>query len=204
MSCVEVAVYAYDKASQGKVMIPAQPAKIDVKNTHFLKKMSITPGPMITPGDLETDPNFEMVLEWKDYRLLRDSRQKDALLSEMIRWISELNYDFHDSIASFGAKNIIYPARRTPLWPLVQKMTGAPNIDREIPRKTLGLMKVLSEAGDVLLKELRDKEAAYFQAHQRPMTNQQLRATLEQFRLADLETYQKTGKAPLHSLLRAR
>lgn len=202
MSCVEVGVFAYDKASEGKVHIPAQPAHLNVHNQNFLSQMNIPSGEMITPDDLETDPNFEMVLDWKDYRLIRDSRQKDALLAEMIRWISELQYSFHDSFKSFGAKNLAFPVRRTPFWPSFQKLTKSPNFDLEIPRKTLGMLSVLGTVGDTLLNELRTKDVAYFAKYQRPMTNQQLREALEEFRQQDLAMYQQHGKSAIHSLFR--
>lgn len=201
MSCVELAVYAYDKASQGQVKIPVYPALLNLNNQDFLSKMNLKQGSIITPDDLETDPNFELVLDWKDYRLVRDSRHKDAILSELMRWMSELHYNFHDTLKSKAAKYIVQPSRRTPLWPLVRFVTGAPNIDKEIPAKTLGVMTVLNGVAEDLLGELRKQDETYMQKHHRPMTNQQLRETLEKIRLADAEKAASGEKSLIHRAL---
>lgn len=202
MSCVEVAIYAYDKATDGKLKLPIFPAELNLKNDDFLEKMSLKRGTLITPDDLETDPHFDLVLDWKDYRLVRDSRHKDAILSEMMRWLDELQYNFHDTPKSWIAKNVVQPSRKTPLWPLVQKILGAPNIDKEIPRRTLGVMTVLNDIGNTLLAEVKKQDEAYIQSHQRPMTNQQLRAVLEDLRKQDLAKYMSGEKSLIHKALR--
>lgn len=194
LSCVELSIYAYDKASQGALKLPLYPAQLTLNNRDFLDKMGLKKGPLITPDDLETDPNFELVLDWKDYRLVRDSRHRDAILSEMMRWMNDLKYKFHWTMKSVVAENLIYPSRPTPLWPLVQKLTGSPDIDKEIPRETLGVMTVLNQTGDLLLAELRKQDDAYLFRYHRPMTNKQLRDVLENIRRTDIKT--------IHSLFR--
>lgn len=201
MSCVELGVYAYDKASDGQLKIPAYPALLNLNNADFLSKMSLKPGSIITPDDLETDPNFDLVLDWRDVRLVRDSRHKDAILSEMMRWLGELHYNFHDTPKSLMVKYFIQPSRQTPLWPLVQKLTGAPDIDKQIPKKTLAVMTVLNTVAENLLEELRKQDADYVQKHQRPMTNVQLREALEKIRVADLKLYTAGGKSLFHKAL---
>lgn len=201
MSCVELAVYAYDKGSQGQVKIPTYPANLTLNNADFLAKMGLKKGQIITPDDLEADPNFELVLDWKDYRLVRDSRHKDAILSELMRWMSDLRYNFHETLSSRAAKYIVQPSRKTPLWPLVRFMTGAPNIDKEIPAKTLGVMTVLNGVAEDLLAEIRKEDSSYFQKHQRPMTNQQLRETLEKIRREDAQKYAAGEKSLIHKAL---
>jgi hypothetical protein len=202
MSCVEVAVYSYDKGSNGVEKIPAYPAQLNLKNDKFLTSMALKRGSLITPDDLETDPRFDLVLDWKDYRLVRDSRHKDAILSEMMRWLGELNYNFHDGPKSLIAKYLVQPSRRSPLWPLVQKITKAPNIDKEIPKQTLGVMTVLSDVSNTLLAELRKIDAAYVLRHKRPMTNQQLREALDKFRREDLANYKNLlKKSQIHRAL---
>lgn len=201
MSCVELAVYSFDKGSQGRVKIPTYPANLTLNNPDFLTKMGLQKGQIITPDDLEADPNFELVLDWKDYRLVRDSRHKDAILSELMRWMSDLKYNFHETLSSRAAKYVVQPSRKTPLWPLVRLVTGAPNIDKEIPAKTLGVMTVLNGVAEDLLEEVRKADESYFQKHQRPMTNPQLRETLEKIRREDAQKYAAGEKSLIHKAL---
>jgi len=202
MSCVEVAVYAYNQASQGQVKIPVYPALLNLNNDDFLQKMSLKRGNLITPDDLETDPNFDLVLDWRDYRLVRDSRHKDAILSELMRWMSDLHYNFHLTPKSWAAKYIVKPSRSLgPLWPLVQKLTGAPDIDKQIPGKTLAVMTALNDVAGDLLEEIRKQDEAYIQKHQRSMTNLQLREALEKIRVADQKNYAAGAKSLIHKVL---
>lgn len=189
LSCVEVARAAYDRASKGTVMVPVQPAQLQSKNADFLDKLNLKNGDLITPDDLEIDPNFELVLDWRDYRLIRDSRHKDAILSEIVRWTNELGYKFHDSPKSFIAENIIYPIRTTHLWPLVQKLTGSPNFDPMIPKKTLGFSLVMNQVSQALQQHLDQLDLAYVAKYKRPMTNAQLREAVNKLREQDEKTY---------------
>jgi hypothetical protein len=192
LSCVELSIYSYDKASQGTLKLPLYPAQLNLDNRDFLHKMGLKKGTLVTPDDLETDPNFDMVLDWKDYRLIRDSRHRDAILSEMMRWMNDLKYTFHNTFDSVVAEYVVHPTRPTPLWPLVQKLTGAPDIDKEIPEQTLGVMTVLNQVGNALLVELRKRDEAYVFRYHRPMTNKQLRDALEGMRRADLKSIHNT------------
>ncbi|MDG0816653.1 hypothetical protein [Bdellovibrio svalbardensis] len=202
MSCVEVARSAYDKASNGAVLTPAQPANLKMNSKDFLDKLNLKNGSLITPDDLEVDPRFELVLDWRDYRLLRDSRHKDAILSEMVRWMDEMGYKFHDTPKSFIAKNIILPTRTTRLWPLVKKLTGSPDLDPALPKKTLGVMLVLNQVGQSLLERLDKQDLAYIAKFKRPMTNGQLRAAVNQLRELDLKEYKESNPSFLHFALR--
>lgn len=202
MSCVEVTVYAYDKASKGALKLPIFPAMLNLNNADFLQKMNLKRGALITPDDLESDPHFDLILDWRDYRLVRDSRRKDAVLSELMRWLGDLKYKFHDTPKSLVAKYVVHPARPTPFWPLVRGLTGAPNFDKELPKKTFGLLTVLDSISNQLLEELQKQDAAYILRHQRPMTNQQLRQALEKFRQEDWQKYYRGEKSVIHEALR--
>jgi hypothetical protein len=202
MSCVEVPVAAFAKASENRITLPTQASQVVLKNPEFLRRLGLRPGKIITPDDLEIDPNFEMILDWKDLRLLRDSRHKDAILSEIVRWLSERHYEFHDNLKSYLAMYVIKPARSTVLWPVIKKWTKAPTIDREVPRQTLGLMILVDQVGQILLQELRRRDQAFFVQHGRPMTNAQLRQALEDFRTRDAEKFTRGETSEFHQLFR--
>lgn len=202
MSCVAVAVYSFDKASQGQTMIPMYPAQLNFHNADFLSKMHLHNGEMITPDDLEVDPRFDLILDWRDYRLTRDSREKDAVLAGMVHWINDLGYKFHSTGKSLFVTDVLRPARETFAWPLLKAITKAPDIDPRLPKDTLGLMTELNDVATNVGKELRDQDEGYFAAHQRPMTRPQLDAVVEKMRLADLQEYRQRGASSIHSVLR--
>lgn len=203
MSCAEIATASYRWASHGKLVLPTYPAQITMKNDAFLKQLSLKRGPIFTPGDLEIDPQFEMILDWRDPRLIRDSRYKDAILSEMMRWIGDLSYQFHETTKSVVAKYLIFPSRKTPVWGLVRQATGAPNLDKEIPKPILGLMTVLAQIGDALLEKVENEDKNHIAAKGRPMTNEQLRVYLESVRVQDLKEFENRRPSLIHYALRA-
>ena len=87
LSCEEVAYDSFKEVSNGKVLLPEVMSKITMNDESFLKRIGIKKGIMMVPTDMETDSRFDIVLDWTDYRLSRDSWRKDVVLGELFRWI---------------------------------------------------------------------------------------------------------------------
>lgn len=200
MSCVEVVTSAYGQASGGQMSFPLYPGKLSVKDKTITGLLGLKGQELISPVDLETDPRFELVADWIDNRIVRDSRHKDAILSEMLRWIDQMGYEFNNTAMSVFVKYLLQPARTTRLWPMLEKLTGA-SINAAMPRSTLGVVVVLNQVGKELLKEVRRLDAAYIAQHGRPMTSAQLRQALEKFRAEDLRRYNDNEYSAIHSMM---
>lgn len=190
MSCAEVSQVAFELASDGKFKIPYYPNEIAGADS-LIKRLKIAKGPTYEPGDMEIDPRFELMGEFQDLRITRDSRQKDAIMSAIFNWMDEHHYELHDSGKSRMAGGVIYTVRRTFLWPLVKKMLKLDEFSKEIPRNMLSTVTLINQLGEVLQKELHAKDLAYEKEHGRPMTIMDFYQTLEEFRKNDLELYQK-------------
>lgn len=201
LSCVEVVTSSYAKASAGQVQLPLYPGKISVHSSEFLTKLSLKAGEIISPADLETDPRFELISDWRDNRLVRDSRHKDAILSEMLRWVDVFHYRFRNTSQSVIAKYILQPARNTSLWPLLHKLTGA-SINSEMPKQMLGVAVVMKQVGEKLLVEVRRMDAQHIALYGRPMTSTELREALEKLRFEDLRRYYDSEGSMIHSMFR--
>jgi len=199
LSCVEVVTSAYAKASHGQMRLPLYTSQVAVKDKNFLANLGLQSGPLVAPADLETDPNFELILDWRDNRIIRDSRHKDAILYQTLRWMETLHYQFHDNSRAMIAKYVLQPARDTVLWPLLHKLTGA-NVNSAMPKQTLGLASLMKDVGQVLLTELRERDRIYSAQYNRPMTNEQLRATLEAIRQKDLARYNRGEDSLFHKI----
>jgi hypothetical protein len=203
MSCLEVAMQAYGQASGGTVNTPMYPATLTLDNAKFLSQMGLKPGLQPTPDDMETDPRFDLVLDWRDYRLIRDSRHKDAVLAGLMHWLGDLHYNFQGNFKSWFAKHIVQPSRQhRALWPLVRKLPGVPNIDKQIPAKTLGVMSQLNGVAEIVLEKLRYADVKFIAATGRPMTNEQLADAIEEIRRQDLEAYESRQPKSFHNVMR--
>jgi hypothetical protein len=204
MSCAEVAQVAYEDASGGAVELPFYPTKL-TSDERLLGRFGMSQGETFTPGDLEVDPRFEMVLEWRDLSLTRDSRQKDAILTSLLNWANQNGYVLHDSDKSWLTGHVIYHVRRGFLWPLVKKILKIDDFSKEIPRKTLQTMELMNELGEDLLVELQKRDAAFEARTGWPMTYKDMYDSLEDLRREDAATYadRKTRKKALfHALFR--
>lgn len=198
MSCAEVSQVAFELATDGKMRIPYYPNEV-VGAQSLLEHIGLSPGETFEPGDMEIDPRFELMGEFQDLRLTRDSRQKDAIMTMMFKWMDEKNYVLKDNLKSKMAGGIIYDARRSAFWPLVKMAMGLEDFSKEIPRKMLRTVTLLKDIGGVLLKEVKEKDQAFEKEHGMPMNYMELYKTLENFRKRDFDLYtnKKTKKKSL-------
>ena len=132
VSCAEVALWAYQEASDGKVMLPYYPTVLST-NPDFLKRIGMSPGTTFTPGDLEVDPRFDMVMEWRDLRFTRDSRVKDSIMTSMLNWVDQDEYQLHDTWTSRLAGDFVWPIRKTFFGPWCRRLSRS-RISRRIFR----------------------------------------------------------------------
>ena len=94
--CSEVAKYAYDKASDGKLLLPKYRSGITkFKNSDYPESLGVTSKTLFAPYDIEADPRFDFIAEYKYYPLLRQVRMQDAVLQSVYDWMIEKNYTFH-------------------------------------------------------------------------------------------------------------
>jgi hypothetical protein len=178
MSCVEVPTYAYKTASNEKVQIPLYPAHLNLHNSDFLNKMLLKNGPIITPDDIETDPRFELIKDWKDDRLIRDSRQKDAVLAYLVSKLDKENFQFPTTLKSQFVVHILLPLRQTFFWQYLIKIPKMPEIDKHIPPSTLAVMTSLDQTAQSYLEKLKKLDDGFQQLHGRVMTNEELAVAL--------------------------
>jgi hypothetical protein len=206
MSCAEVAQTAYEEASNGAVHIPMYENEIKGAES-LLKHIGLPSGKTFEPGDMEIDPRFELMGEFKDLRLTRDSRHKDVILSKIFEWMDTRGYQLHDSMTSKLAGGLIWKLRRTFLWPLVKKILKKDFSD-EVPAKMLRTVTLLEQIGTEMLKEIRQKDLEFQKRTGWPMTYQELYQVMEDFRTKDEALY-NSGKrkvrkqAKFHKYFRA-
>lgn len=201
LSCVEVAKAAYDLGSDGAMQVPEHPAQLDLNNVSFLQRMNFKNGPMITPGDLEFDSHFEMILDWRDYRLTRNSRYKDIVMSEIVYLMNAEKYIFISSGVSKIASTVVLPSRTTIWWPIVSLITGVKDINPLTPASTVDTMAVMDQVATMMLNDLQKVDERYQQRFQRPMTNAQLRTAMKIIEKRDKSFYEQ-GKNSFHQFFR--
>lgn len=198
MTCSAVTYWGLRKASNDKLVIPEERSTISPKLHQIFEQTGIKEGPMLTASDIELDTRFDLVLEFRDPRLIQDSRIREIVAQTIFDWMKNKNYRLRATVATLAIDAIIYPLRPTPLWPFVQKVTGTPNFPLNTPKGFLKTLKQLNDIADVLYKRLHDTYEKQRAETGWGMTQQQMVSTLEGYRREDLKACNSRGGGFAH------
>jgi len=94
--CSEVVREGYEVASQGSLMVPYFPSHLSMKNRDIITRMGIKTSRSFIPADIETDPRFTLVAEWRNFPKIPTVWRKDSILTSILKW-SEKGYVFDPS-----------------------------------------------------------------------------------------------------------
>ncbi len=93
--CSEVVRQGYEFASAGTFLVPAFPSSFSMKNRDLLERLGITVQESFLPEDIEMDPRFDLIAEWRDFSKIGDAIRKDAIMDAIYHWMEEGGYRFH-------------------------------------------------------------------------------------------------------------
>jgi hypothetical protein len=189
LSCAEVGRWGYEVASGGKFVLPYFPSNIDEAES-FLHPLKLKNGVTFAPSDLELDPRFSIMGEWNDLRVLQNGYLKDALMSKVLDWMKERNYQLRSTNKSWTAGHLLLPLRRSFLWKPLKKMFKLPDIPKDTPRKSLEMLVKIKTMGDALIPVLEDYA---FSQSEFPYKNE-LRGYLEYLLQKDLDAMDQGAK----------
>lgn len=183
LSCEEVAYDAFKTMSGGSFIIPEMMSEINLKDQSFLDRIGIKRGDMMVPSDMETDSRFDIILDWTDYRVMRDSWRKDAVLSEVFRWSDDYKYQIKENLKSIAAR-VVWSTRPIPgLWNMMAKVSGLPvDFTKDVPSKTIATMASLKSIGQVLLDEVTARDNDFYSKNKIYMDLSELKSSLNAFR----------------------
>jgi hypothetical protein len=154
-------------------------------------KENVTQTDVFAPGDIQFDPNFELVAEWRNPKKLEESRYKDFILTKIFERMDKKGYEFDGSLKMDVQTKALWLLRRTPI---VRKF-----LEKKFPLNMnptqLEVFMMLDKIGDALYKEIELKSIDY----DHPMTPKEIYKVIDDFMDKDLEVYKKfkkTGESP--------
>lgn len=182
LSCEEIAYDAFKEISQGKIILPENKSLVDLKDTEFLKKIGVKAGPLMLPADLEIDSRFDIVLDWTDYKIIRDSIRKDAIMGVMFQWMNERHYRIHQSFRSIAAR-VVWSTRFIPgLWNLMSSLSGIPtDFQKDVPPAAISTLEGLKSIAGVMLEFTTLADEEFHRQNNRWMTSAELRQTIDTY-----------------------
>ncbi|MBX2987304.1 MAG: hypothetical protein KF802_05340 [Bdellovibrionaceae bacterium] len=124
-----------------------------LRSNPFTRRMGLAADRTFAPADIEIDPNFELVAEWRDVRKLATVARKEAALSAMYRWMDQRAYRFHTMAPDWLAAWIGWSARQAGLG--FQSL-----MPKNMKRDTIAIVFSLERVGLALEKRLISVEKA--------------------------------------------
>lgn len=182
--CSEIIYEGFKKASDGKLDIPDHKTQFNPDLLPFLKLLGIKVTEQnvdtfktFAPGDIQFDSQFEVVAEFRNPAKLRDSREKDAILTKIFEWMAESDYSFRPPLGIRTKTMVSWLLRRTPI---AQRF-----LDEKFPlnmsRDQLKLFLVLDDVGKVLQNHIHELQSKL----DLPLTPQEIYSHLEDYRRED-------------------
>jgi hypothetical protein len=188
--CTETASYAFEMAARqlGRpAALPAFPTMITMKDPYILNAFDIRDRQTFAPSDIEVDPRFEMLAEWRDLGRARLMHHQQAALEMQFKWLDDLNYSYRTDLGTALESSLLYSMRRLPLFSgLVDEM-----IPPDLTRKALQAVVNVYVTSDLILDKLIARDRALEKTSRATlMTSKEILRNLETIRRADLRSYQ--------------
>ncbi len=196
--CSEIVEYGYELAARElgrEFKIPKFPTTFSMKNRTFLEGIGVKSKETFAPADIEVDPRFKLISEWRDFDRIRLTHYHDAVLTAMFAWMEDYNYVLKTDPITFVAKNVLWQARRWPLFSELLKERFPENMSKD----ALGTMMLLDDVAGELYSVVEEADKDYRERTGLAMTAKQLRDALDDFRKRDFEVYKYYETHPRQS-----
>jgi hypothetical protein len=141
---------------------------------------------VFAPGDVQFDPNFELVAEWRNPKRLEESRFKDFILTKLFEKMELENYQIDPSIKMDAEARTFWLLRRSPI---VKKFIEK-KFSLTMNTAQMELFMALDKIGDAFYKNLELRSIEF----DHPMTPKEIYAAIDDFIKKDREQYKKYKK----------
>jgi hypothetical protein len=181
--CSKLVRLAYELGSDGKVSLPSFSTLLNMKNRDFPKRIGVTAHKTFAPGDLELDPDFDVVAEWCDFRVTSEMRIKDMIMTKLFEWMDGHGYKFRPDLTvrliALGGRLSSRLSKRA--QELVASVTGGV-VPPNMTGSAIGAVAMLHKTAEPIYKELELLEAESIRNSGRQLHPKQVLDTLEQIR----------------------
>jgi hypothetical protein len=173
LNCVETGSMGFKSQN---VTLPYFPSMFEPKDKNPMVKLT-NPLSLVAfnPADMELDPRFEVLAEWRDLRKVGALRIRNAILTAMFSWATEKNYKFRPTTSQNGQALLGALLREFDF--VTKKMPK--NMSPQLAR----LVIVLTKTAEILEKEILAQEANFSAANSGlKFSHSQILQRLEKFR----------------------
>ena len=177
--CSKLIREGYERASGGLVVLPTHPTEFRHAPKDFISRIGVTAEESFAPGDMELEPQFQLVAEWRDYRKTSAMRMMDMVMVKLFEWMEQKNYVFQPSftiqlISTFGKLTGYLPNAVKDFLTFV-----LPKVPSNMAASTIGAIAMLHKTAQPLYDELRAMELKSIADTGRPLHPREIFAHLD-------------------------
>ncbi|MEO1282414.1 MAG: YiiX/YebB-like N1pC/P60 family cysteine hydrolase [Pseudomonadota bacterium] len=156
--CSKLVRRAYKEASAHEYILPTFPTQLSMRNRDFVDRIGVQTIETFAPGDLEIEPEFDVVAEWQDYRVTSSLRLQDMVMDKLFEWMETHNYRFHESfkIRLISLLGRISSYFSNDIKEMLEELF--PKIPPNMSRRAIAAIAMLHETAQPLLEHLQKAE----------------------------------------------
>lgn len=186
--CSEVVHMAFKHATRGRLLLPSYLTLFNMKNRNFLQDIGADIDEAFQPGDIELEPEFELIAEWRNFHHAKYNHLMDAIFMSMYRWMDDYNYNFKWTFRGRVLGSFVFGVRHTPLLGLLLRDLISDNITRKTISAVISADQVALTIHRDMVKRLNKKSK--FKVY----SFKDLLVELEAYRLGDLAHFKKQSE----------
>jgi hypothetical protein len=181
--CSKLVRHGFVEASGGAMTLPSFPTRLTMTNRDFFERIGVSAVDTMAPADFEVEPAFDLIAEWRDYRVTSSIRMQDLLMSALFDWMDAHGYRFREGL---GISVMALLGRLTSGGPDVVKellvRLGFPKIPSNMTARTIATIGMLHETAQPILERLLALEMQRIEATGRPLHPREVQDELERYR----------------------
>lgn len=182
--CSKLVRLAYDLGSDGAVQLPPFKTQLDMKNRDFIQRIGVDASETFAPGDMELATEFDVVAEWRDFRVTSELRLKDMIMTKLFEWMDNFGYRFRPDLAihivSYGGRLSTRLSKRA--QELVASVTGG-IVPPNMSGRAIAAVAMLHKTAEPIYRELALLEDETIRTTGRPLHPRAVFAELERIRV---------------------
>lgn len=184
--CSKLVRWAYVNASGGAMALPTFGTRLDMKNRDFFDRIGVTAVDTCAPADFEIEPAFDLIAEWRDYRVTPSLRMQDLLMTKIFEWMESGDYQFRERLPITVAALAGRLTSWTPdFFKNILVAAGLPKIPPNMTARTITTIGMLHNTAQPILERLLRLDEDRIKTTGRPMHPAEVLAELARFEAAN-------------------
>lgn len=157
--CTEVATWAFNTVG---LRVPARLSKVRFLSAPLREELGIGTDEIFTPQDLEVDPRFTLVKEWRDLSHLQELYQVDAVFGKYLTWLADGTEQLHPGFVNKLAVSAVGSVFAGKIASMIGENPGDRQRVMQLMKYSLSMYATVSTYQAALQKELRTVDTRFF------------------------------------------